>query len=730
MCFKVAGKKVPLFTKCMNSSIICPMADFETSKGLPYPLGAKICQDGVNFAVFSRNATLVILNIYSNEDDNDPCCSIKLETPANRTGDVWHVFVKGLKAGALYLYQVDGPFEPEQGFRFNAKQLLFDPYAKALTKESIFRNLPPNYKTPVDKTDVELAESRHLYKFPKCVVVDDNDFDWEDDTPINRPLSESIIYETHVKGFTAGESSGVSNPGTYDGFIQKIPYLKDLGITSVELMPVFEFDEFENNNVNPRTGERMKNYWGYSTVSFFAPKATYAADKTPGGCVKEFKRLVKEMHKAGLEVILDVVFNHTAEGNEHGITLNFRGFDNNLYYILVANRQQYYMNYSGCGNTVNCNHPVVRNFILECLRYWVLEYHIDGFRFDLASILTRSQEGYVLNFPPLTNEIAEDPVLHNTKIIAEPWDAGGAYQLGCFPGGRWAEWNDRFRDDIRRFWRGDEHVSTQAATRISGSSDLYAHSGRKPYHSINYVCCHDGFTMNDLVSYNGKHNEQNGEGNRDGSDSNWSYNNGYEGPTANPMIERQRNRMMRNFILTTLISQGTPMLLGGDEFRRTQQGNNNAYCQDSDISYFNWNCAEENKTLVEFTRRALALRKAHPALRRNEFFLGEKAGKEPDIRWYSFDGANPDWEKLSRFLAFSLGGSYANDNDFYIAANPDRHDIVVTLPHLAPGKAWYRAADTSIDDLEAVTEIGNEEPLHSQTRYVVPAGSMVVLISK
>lgn len=715
------------------------MDELKVSRGSPYPLGANFTGTGVNFAVFSRNGTRVLLDIYAHEDDSEPCSIIDLKPETNRTGDIWHVFVEGLNPGALYLYQVDGPFEPEQGHRYNLSQLLFDPYAKALTKESVFKNLPPNYKTPVNKTDIELSESRknQLYKFPKCVVIDDKSFDWEGDHPINRPLSESIIYETHVKGFTAGEGSNVENPGTYAGFVEKIPYLKELGITAVELLPVFQFDEYENNNVNPRTGERMKNYWGYSTVSFFAPKTTYAADLTPGAVVNEFKTLVKEMHKAGIEVILDVVFNHTAEGNEHGITLNFRGFDNDIYYILVSNHKQYYMNYSGCGNTVNCNHPVIRNFILECLRFWVLEYHIDGFRFDLASILTRSQEGYVLNFPPLTNEISEDPVLRDTKIIAEPWDAGGAYQLGCFPGGRWAEWNDRFRDDIRRFWRGDEHLSTQAATRIAGSSDLFLSSGRKPYHSINYVCCHDGFTMNDLVSYNCKHNEQNGEGNRDGNDSNWSYNNGYEGPTANPVIEKQRNKMMRALILTTLISQGTPMLLGGDEFRRSQQGNNNAYCQDSEISWFNWTYAEKHKDLLEFTKRAIAFRKAHPVLRRNEFFLGEKSGPEADIRWYSYDGSNPDWEKLSRFLAFSLGGAFkANalhqyDCDIYVAANTDRHDIVVTLPNLTDqNKRWYRAADTSIDDVDAVTIVGNEEPLVSQARYVVPCGALVVLIAK
>lgn len=708
----------------------------QTLPGNPMPLGASVVNGGVNFAVFSRNATRVILEFFKNSEDCEPYAQIEFDPEVNRTGDVWHVFVPGIKPGDLYLYHVDGPFEPSAGHRFNVKQLLFDPYAKALTPVSLFHNLPPVYRTPVDKTDVELAESHYHFQFPKCVVVNDSDFDWQGDKPLNIPLSESIIYETHVKGFTAGKNANVSNPGTYAGFIEKIPYLKSLGITSVEFLPIYEFDEYENTNVNPRTGERMKNYWGYSTIDFFAPKAGYSADKTPGGCVREFKTLVREMHKAGLEVILDVVFNHTAEGNEHGITLNFRGFENSVYYTLVGSHKEYYMNFSGCGNTMNCNHPVVEAYILDCLRYWVLQYHIDGFRFDLASILGRGPDGTIMQYPPLLNAISEDPVLHSTKIIAEPWDAGGAYQLGGFPGGRWAEWNDRFRDDIRRFWRGDEYVSTSAATRISGSSDLFALSGRKPWYSLNYITCHDGFTMNDLVSYNGKHNEQNGEGNRDGTDSNWSYNHGYEGPTANPHIEKLRSKQMRNFILTLLISQGTPMLLGGDEFRRGQQGNNNAYCQDNDISWFDWTNVNLNDRLITFTKRAIALRKAHAVFRRKDFFHGDKAGASPDIQWYNIDGSNPDWNKLSRFLAFRLGGSYCinddgtPDNDFYIAANTDRQDAMVTVPTLTDGKRWYRVADTSIDADDAIVLTDKAEKLRAQERYIVPAGSLIILIAK
>ncbi len=704
------------------------MEELHTQSGKPYPFGATYTEGGVNFAVYSKNATSVRLEFFDNEDDLNPSAEILFDPKKNKTGDVWHVFVENMKAGSLYLYRVDGPFEPENGHRFNVNQRLFDPYAKAVTPTSIFRNLPPDYHAPVDKADLSLNSSRCTV-FPKCVVVDDS-FDWQGDRPINRPLSESIIYEVHVKGFTAGKNSGVQHPGTFAGFTEKIPYLKDLGITAVELLPIFNFDEYENANINPRTGERMKNYWGYSTINFFAPKASFAADKTPGAVVNEFKTLVREMHKAGLEVILDVVYNHTAEGNEHGVAINFRGFENSVYYTLVGAHKEYYMNYSGCGNTVNCNHPVVRQFILDSLRYWVLEYHIDGFRFDLASILSRSQEGVLLKFPPLCNAISEDPVLGKTKIIAEPWDAAGAYQLGGFPGGRWAEWNDRFRDEIRRFWRGDEFCSTAAATRITGSSDLYTISGRTPCHSINYICCHDGFSMNDLVSYNGKHNDENGEGNRDGSDSNWSYNHGFEGPTANPMIERMRNRKIRNFLLTLLLSQGTPMLLGGDEFRRTQNGNNNAYCQDNDTSWFNWDNFKTYESLYEFTKKAIKLRKEHGVFRRSTFFRGDKAGLVPDIQWYNSDGSNPDWNKLSRFLAFRLTGSYSDDNDFFVAANTDRQDAMVKIPTLSDSRKWYRVCDTSIEDDTCILDVDSAEDLMSQARYVIPGESMIVLVAK
>lgn len=713
------------------------MKSLSVQPGKPAPCGATVEANGVNFALFSRNATQVTIDIFDVQDASEPYFSYVFDPSINRTGDMWHVKIVGLSAGAFYLYRVDGPFIPQEGHRFNKKQYVLDPYAKALTNTSVFKNLPPNYSQPVDTMDIEFAKQMSATGFPKCIVID-NDFDWEGDRPLNYRLKNCIVYETHLKGFTQDKSSKVKCPGTYAGLIEKIPYLKELGVTSVELLPIHEFDAFEATNTNPKNGKRLHNYWGYSTISFFAPKASYAHDATPGGQVNEFKRMVKELHKAGIEVILDIVFNHTAEGNEHGVTLNFRGLDNSIYYILVENQKQYYTNYSGCGNTFNCNHPVVREFILDCLKYWVVEMHVDGFRFDLGSILGRDRSGNLMANPPVLERIAEEPILRHTKIIAEAWDAAGAYQVGSFPGGRWAEWNDRFRDDIRRFWRGDDFVATGAATRVSGSSDLYSHNGRKPFHSINFITSHDGFTMNDLVSFNGKHNEENGESNRDGSDNNCSYNYGFEGPTQNATIENLRTRQIKNLLLTLILSQGTPMLLAGDEFRRTQNGNNNAYCQDNEISWLDWSLMQKNRDLFEFVKKAIQLRKDHPALRRSEFFTGKDLSLNSlkDISWYNQLGEAPDWEKLNHFLAFRLDGSRAetladkDDNDFFIMMNASTKDTSVTLPHPRFGKFWYRCVDTSMQAGDDFRDAGKEECVENQAVYVLPARSFAILLSR
>lgn len=706
------------------------MNSLQFLEGSPRNLGAVTCGDGVNFAVFSKNAERVVLDLFDTPQDKQPSFSFEFDPVKNRTGSIWHVFVKGLSAGALYLYRVDGPYNPPQGHRFNFNKFLFDPYAKSFTSGSVFRSY--NKQRALGLAGVENGRLSDLSDFPKCVVVDDSDFDWQGDKPLNYPLYKSVIYETHLKGYTASPTSGVQNPGTYKGFIEKIPYLKNLGITAVEFMPIFEFDEDENNNINPKTGEKLSNYWGYSSVGFFAPKTTYSSDRTPGGPVREFKELVREMHKAGLEVILDVVYNHTAEGNEQGYTFSFRGFENSVYYILPPGEKQYYMNFSGCGNTMNANHPVVTQFIIDSLRYWVMEMHVDGFRFDLASALCRDSAGALQMQAFLVNAIAEDPVLSNTKLIAEPWDCGGGYLVGGFPGGRWSEWNDRYRNDIRRFIRGDEGVVTAAATRIAGSSDLYNHDGRLTTASVNFITAHDGFTLNDLVSFNGKHNDENGENNRDGTDDNNCYNHGFEGISVNPKIEKLRLKKIKNYILCLMLSQGVPMMIAGDEFRRTQNGNNNAYCQDNEVSWINWNLAEKNEELVAFTRRIIQLRKNHQVFHRETFF----STKTPEIEWFDFTGKNPDWSNPSRFLAFMLDGSMCMnddgkyDSDFYVAGNTDIYDVTITLPSPHKGKKWYLAADTSIEGNDCIAEPGKEECIAEQKRYILPAGSFVVLMSK
>jgi len=714
--------------------ILCNLVA-ETGKALP--LGASLSNEGVNFAIFSRHATAVTLILFESQDSNSPWLEVPLNKREHRTGNIWHCFIKGLQAGTCYLYRADGPYFPEKGQRFNPNKTLLDPYAKALTDISNWDyGKCAGYDPDKPGRDLTYSYDDDIAHQPRCIVIDDN-FDWQGDMPINYPLRFSVIYETHVKGLTANPNSGVKHPGTYRGVIEKIPFFKDLGITSLEFLPVQEFNENEIIRKSPRTGKKLTNYWGYSTAAFFAPKGSYAADKTPGGQVNEFKEMVRELHKAGIEVILDIVFNHTAEGNEQGPTFSFRGLDNSIYYILNENKR-YYQNYSGCGNTVNCNHPVVRTFIMDCLRYWVTEMHVDGFRFDLGSILGRDQSGRIMENPPTLEQIAEDPVLSSTKIIAEAWDAGGAYQVGWFPGGRWAEWNDLYRDNVRKYWRGDPKETRYLATRIAGSSDLYLRDGRKPFHSINFITSHDGFTMKDLVSYNHKHNEDNGEQGKDGSDNNLSYNYGTEGPTNDPVIKVLRERQIKNFITTLLVSLGTPMLLGGDEIGRTQNGNNNAYCQDNEISWYDWSLLEKNKDLYRFVKEMIAFRLSHPGFMRPEFYTGRGGAYKaiPDISWFDEEGNSIDWDDVDYYLALRLLGSKADtladrdDNDFYIMFNADcdlKSYVLAEPPHK---KQWYRVVDTGLPSPNDILTPGNEEHLSSQRSYSVKARSIVILISK
>ncbi|PKL08427.1 MAG: glycogen debranching enzyme GlgX, partial [Spirochaetae bacterium HGW-Spirochaetae-7] len=585
--------------------------------------------------------------------------------------------------------------------------------------------------------DLSFSRDDNAAFVPKCVVVDDIAFDWGNDRPLNLPLRHCVIYEAHVRGLSAHSSACSSHPGSYLGVVGAIPYLKDLGVTSLELLPVQEFDDLENPRRDPRTGKKLKQYWGYNTLAFFAPKSRYSSSGRSGQQVAEFKTMVKELHKAGIELILDIVFNHTGEGNELGPTLSFRGLDNPIWYMLDDDPRRY-KNYSGCGNTLNCNHPVVRNFILDCLHYWVIDMHVDGFRFDLGSILGRDQKGRLLENPPVIEQIAEDPILRQTKIIAEAWDAGGAYQVGGFPGGRWAEWNDRFRDDMRRFWRGDEGTVAALATRLTGSSDLYLRDGRKPFHSINYLTSHDGFTLRDLVSYNGKHNERNGEHGLDGHDSNFSYNNGHEGPSSDPTIERLRERQQKNFIATLLLSIGTPMMLGGDEFGRSQHGNNNAYCQDNETSWFDWTLPLKHHELHRFTKGLISLRLKHPAFRRPEFFTGNDANFNalPDIAWFAPDGTPPTWADMSSAISARLDGSKADivadrdDNDFFIMLNAtdDAVDFVVCPPQT--GWTWHVAVDTSRPSPEDLPEHGAEPAIDHAAPYRLESKSLALLLAR
>lgn len=608
----------------------------EVRRGVPLPMGIHEYEGGVNFSLFSRHASRVRLELFDQPVDATPAKVVDFDPVRNRTGDVWHVWIEGIRPGQLYAYRVDGPYQPKEGHRFNFNKLLLDPFATAISPLPDWNFGPARgYDPSAPEQDLVCSKVDDAGAMPKCVFTHEH-FHWHDDQPLRHPWSKTVIYETHVRGFTIHPSSGVEHPGTYRGLMEKIPYLKELGVTAVELMPVHEFNEFQGPGINPQTGKPLRNYWGYDPVAFFAPKASYSSAGGLGQQKLEFKEMVRALHHAGIEVILDVVFNHTAEGNELGPTLCFRGMDNAIFYTLASDKR-YYKNYAGTGNTINANHPVVRDYILGALRYWVVEMHVDGFRFDLASVLGRDGTGKLLANAPLLELIAEDPVLSGTKLIAEAWDAAGAYEVGSFSQPGWAEWNGRYRDDVRRFWRGDDGMLGTFASRICGSADIYAKTGKCPECSINFVTCHDGFTLNDLVSYRDKHNEANGENNRDGINENFSENYGVEGETENAQIESVRKRQIKNFLLSLLISRGVPMLLGGDEFRRAQGGNNNAYCQDNETSWHDWSHLEQHREICRFTRAMIALRRAHPILSKEQFF------SDAEIQWLGPQGGLPNW---------------------------------------------------------------------------------------
>jgi len=685
---------------------------FQISRGHPLPLGSTLKRNGVNFSVFSRHATGVTLVVFpSSELENT--VEFPLDPRFNRTGDVWHAFVRGLDAGIRYGFRADRlPHNGAPFHRYDPTHILIDPYAMALSGGE-------TWGESLHLESVRAADqSKHRYS----LVVDDP-FDWGDDHPLNTHLADSIIYEMHVRGFTRHASSGVDNPGTFSAVVEKIPYLKELGITAIELMPVTEFEENDNPRVNPLTGEVLKNFWGYHPISFFALKAAYAANgQNP---LREFKQMVKALHEAGIEVILDMVFNHTAEGDERGPTLCFRGLDNKTYYLLDPETGKY-ANYSGCGNTLNCNHPVIRWVILQSLRYWVTEMHVDGFRFDLASILGRGTDGSVLANPPLLEAIAADPVLANTKLIAEAWDAAGLYQVGTFPNwGRWAEWNGKFRDDLRRFVKGDANMVPLLATRMAGSADLYQDDGRAPFHSINFVTSHDGFTLMDLVSYNEKHNEANGENAADGSDENHSWNCGAEGPSSDPAVNRLRRQQMKNLMAILLLSQGVPMILAGDEFGRTQQGNNNPYCQDNEISWLNWLLLRQHRDIFRFFKQLIAFRKQHTILRRRTY---QNLDEVPDFLWHGVKPLQPDWGWHSRFLGVQLVGG-DNESDLLIYANSYEGRLTVELAVPSRHKQWHRFVDTALTPPHDIRADGKFARLTKPFSYDVAPYSVVVLVS-
>ncbi len=689
--------------------------------GVPFPLGATIRANGVNFAIFSRHATGVRLDLFNRPGDAVPVRTLLLNPIRNKTGDVWHVWLEGIQPGQLYGYRFAGPYSPHEGHRYNPDKLVVDTCATAIAPvpgRSYRKSLGYDPSSP--HRDLSLSTLDDAATAPKSVVTHP-DFDWQDDQPLRLPWESTVIYELHVRGFTIHPSAGVVFPGTYHALMEKIEYLKDLGVTAVELMPVQEFNQFHMPRINPQTGKRLRNYWGYDPLNFFSPKASYASVREQGAQVLEFKEMVRTFHRAGLEVIVDVVFNHTVEGNEMGPTVCFRGIDNAIYYWLAEDKR-YYRDFSGTGQTVNATHPVVRDLILDALRYWVIEMHVDGFRFDLASVLGRDRNGNVLSDAPLLERIAEDPILRDAKLIAEAWDAAGAYQVGGFSYHRWAEWNGCYRDDVRKFWRGDEGMTPHFASRITGSFDLYHASGKGPECSINFVTCHDGFTLNDLVSYSQKHNEDNGEGNRDGTSANYSANHGVEGESDDPAVEAVRRRQIKNMLLTLAVSRGVPMLLAGDEFRRTQRGNNNAYCQDNDISWVDWSLLQQNREIFQFARGALALRRAHPVLRREAYYT------EEELRWFDRKGKGPDWfDPRQKCLACLIHGQ--DGPDLYLMFNADTKPARFILPSPRSGP-WRLAADTTRPTPRDFYSPGTEVLLRNPLSYMVEARSAVVLVAR
>lgn len=651
----------------------------EILPGTSYPLGATLHHDGVNFCLFSRNAYAVELLLFDHVDDPKPARTIDFDPQRNRTFHYWHIFVRHLKEGQLYGFRVFGPYAPYLGHRFDGNKVLLDPYTKAVAMGKHYSR------------SAAMAPGDNAARCLKSVVVGRNAYDWEEDSPIHRPFSKTVIYEMHVGGFTQHPSSGLPENlrGTYRGLIEKIPYLQSLGITAVELLPVQYFDPQD-----ARPG--LTNYWGYSPLAFFAPYSGYSSESDPIGVINEFKDMVKALHKAGIEVILDVVFNHSAEGDQHGPIFSFKGLENSVYYILDPIGMGY-KNYSGCGNTLKTNHGIVQRLVLDCLRYWVSEMHIDGFRFDLASVFSRGESGQILKNPPILWAIEFEPVLAGVKLIAEAWDAGGLYQVGSFVGERFTEWNGPYRDDVRRFVKGDEGVIEQFASRILASPDIFRQPDREPNRSIHFITCHDGFTLHDLVSYNEKHNEENNEDNKDGTNDNHSWNCGAEGETTDPEINLLRLRQIKNYLTILFMSQGTPMLLMGDEVRRTQKGNNNAYCQNNELSWFNWDNVEKEADLLRFVRGLIDFMQKRAIFEIEQLLHIGFDERQPSILWHGTELEEPDWGYFSHSLAFTLFHPKPQEEYLHVICNAYWEPLVFELPQLPPPWHWHRIVDTYLD---------------------------------
>jgi glycogen operon protein len=677
--------------------------------GKSFPLGATAYPDGVNFSIFSKNATVIDLLLFDAVDDPRPARVISLDRRNHRTFHFWHVYVSGIEPGQLYAYRAHGPFAPDKGLRFDPDKVLLDPYGKAVAVPVQYnRNAAVN---PGDNAPYAM----------KTVVTDPDRYDWEEDVTLKRPFARTVIYEMHVKGFTAHPNSDVAPDirGTYAGLIEKIPYLQNLGVTAVELLPVFQFDETE-------APPGRTNYWGYNPVSFFAPHIGYSSRQDPLGPLDEFRDMVKALHRAGIEVILDVVYNHTAESHDRGPTFCFRGLENDDYYILEPDKARY-ANYSGTGNTLNANHSTVRRLIMDSLRYWVEVMHVDGFRFDLASILSRDEDGQPLANPPILWDIESDPVLAGTKLIAEAWDAAGLYQVGSFIGDHWKEWNGRFRDDVRSFFRGDERAVDKLPARFFASPDLYGHEEREPEQSINFVTCHDGFTLNDLVSYSHKHNDANGEDNRDGHDDNLSWNCGVEGPSDDPAIEQLRTRQVKNFFAIQLLALGAPMLLMGDEIRRTQQGNNNAYCQDNEINWLDWNLLDRYGDIHRFVQKMIRLRLSLDVFREDHGLSLNQLLQSAQIDWHGTRLNQPDWSDHSHSLAFTI---QRRELLIHIIFNAFHEALDFELPPSPadPSASWRRIIDTYLESPNDICNMAQAPAVDGQTYFVQPHS--VVLLAR